>query len=186
MRSEISKNGLHSTNETKKCYKLNKTRIQTIRTNYKGAIQMQIYQATLEDLEGVANLFNLYRVFYEQKSDIEGARAYIMERLENKDSVIFVVKNNQQYVAFTQLYPTFSSISMKRAWILNDLYVHVESRKQGIGEMLLQKVKEYGIQTGAKSITLSTAPDNYSAQRLYERNGYVRDTQFYQYELSLV
>ncbi|WP_097073213.1 GNAT family N-acetyltransferase [Ureibacillus xyleni] len=146
---------------------------------------MEIYQATMEDLEGVAKLFNLYRMFYEQTSDIEGASAYIKKRFENKESVIFVVKDGLEYVGFTQLYPTFSSISMKRAWILNDLYVDAAARNQGIGEMLLQKVKEHGIQTGAKSISLSTAPDNYSAQKLYEKNGYVRDSQFYQYELSL-
>lgn len=146
---------------------------------------MEIYQATMEDLEGVSNLFNLYRIFYERTSDLKGARAYIKERLEKKDSVIFVVKNKQEYVGFTQLYPTFSSISMKRAWILNDLYVKAEARKQGIGEMLLQKAKDYAIETGAKSISLSTAPDNYYAQRLYIKNGYIRDTQYYQYELSL-
>ncbi|WP_342573045.1 GNAT family N-acetyltransferase [Solibacillus sp. FSL K6-1781] len=146
---------------------------------------MEIYQATIEDLEGVSNLFNLYRVFYQQTSDLEGAKAYIKERLENEDSVIFVVKNKKDYVGFTQLYPTFSSISMKRAWILNDLYVDAEARKQGIGEMLLQKVKDFATETGAKNISLSTAPDNYSAQRLYEKNGYIRDSQFYQYELSL-
>ena len=43
---------------------------------------------------------------------------------------------------------------MKRAWILNDLYVDAEARKQGIGEMLLHKVKDYAIETGAKSISL--------------------------------
>ena len=146
---------------------------------------MEIDQATMEDLEGVSNLFNLYRIFYQKTSDLEGARAYIKERLENKDSVIFIVKNKQAYVGFTQLYPTFSSISMKRAWILNDLYVEAVARKQGIGEMLLQKVKDYAIETGAKSISLSTSLDNNSAQRLYEKNGYTRDSQFYQYELSL-
>lgn len=146
---------------------------------------MEIYQATIEDLEGVANLFNLYRMFYQQTSDLEGAKTYIKKRLESRDSVIFVVKDNQEYVGFTQLYPTFSSISMKRAWILNDLYVDAEARNQGIGEMLIDKAKDYAIETRAKSISLETAPDNYSAQRLYEKNGYVRDSQFYHYELSL-
>ncbi|MEC1718689.1 GNAT family N-acetyltransferase [Schinkia azotoformans] len=146
---------------------------------------MKILHATIEDLEGVSNLFNLYRMFYQQESDLEGAKAYIKERIENKDSVIFVVKDKQNYVGFTQLYPTFSSISMKRAWIFNDLYVDTEARKQGVGEMLLHKAKEYAIETGAKSISLETASDNYSAQRLYERNGYKRDSQFYHYELDL-
>ena len=146
---------------------------------------MEIYQATIEDLEGVSNLFNLYRIFYEQTSDLEGAKTYIKNRLENEDSVIFVVKDQQEYAGFTQLYPTFSSISMKRAWILNDMYVDTEYRKRGIGEMLLHKAKDYAIETGAKSISLETAPDNDAAQKLYEKNGYVRDSQFYHYELSL-
>ena len=124
-------------------------------------------------------------MFYQQTSDLEGATAYIKERLENEDSVIYVVQNKKDYVGFTQLYPTFSSISMKRAWILNDLYVDAKARKQGIGEILLQKVKDFATETGAKNISLSTAPDNYSAQSLYEKNGYIRDSQFYQYELSL-
>lgn len=146
---------------------------------------MNIYQATMADLEDVSHLFNLYRMFYQQPSDLEGAKMYIKERLENEDSVIFLVKDNEKYVGFTQLYPSFSSISMKRVWILNDLYVKAENRKQGIGEMLLQKVKAFAIETEAKSISLSTAFTNDSAQRLYEKNGYIRDTEFYHYDLSL-
>ena len=57
---------------------------------------MEIYQATIGDLEGVTNLFNLYRVFYQQTSDLEGAKIYIEKRLESKDSVIFVVKDQQK------------------------------------------------------------------------------------------
>ncbi|MCM3785048.1 GNAT family N-acetyltransferase [Neobacillus mesonae] len=146
---------------------------------------MNIYLAEIADLEGVSNLFNLYRMFYDQASDLEGARNYIQQRLESKDSAIFVVKDGQKYVGFTQLYPTFSSISMRRAWILNDLYVDADARKQGIGEMLLSKAKEYAIETGAKSIALETAPDNDSAQRLYEKHGYVKDSKYFHYELSL-
>ncbi|MEH7238889.1 GNAT family N-acetyltransferase [Bacillus sp. JJ1562] len=146
---------------------------------------MKIYQATFDELDGVSDLYNKYRMFYHQESDIEGAKNYIRERIESKESIIFIVKDEQNYIGFTQLYPTFSSISMKRAWILNDLYVDSTARKQGVGEMLLQKAKEYAIETGAKSLSLSTAPDNHSAQRLYEKNGYKRDSQYYHYELDL-
>ncbi|MFC4025548.1 GNAT family N-acetyltransferase [Oceanobacillus longus] len=146
---------------------------------------MELFQATIEDLDGVSNLFNLYRMFYQQETDMEGAKTYIKERIESKESVIFVVKDKQNYIGFIQLYPTFSSISMKRAWILNDLYVDTKARKQGVGEMLLDKAKEYAIETGAKSLSLSTAQDNYSAQRLYEKSGYKKDSQFFHYELDL-
>ncbi|THE13028.1 GNAT family N-acetyltransferase [Bacillus timonensis] len=146
---------------------------------------MEIFQATIEDLDGVANLFNSYRMFYQQESDVEGAMTYIKARMETNESVIFVAKDKENYVGFTQLYPTFSSISMKKVWILNDLYVDSKARKQGVGERLLQKAKEYALETGAKSLSLSTAPDNHTAQRLYEKNGYKRDSQFYHYELEL-
>jgi ribosomal protein S18 acetylase RimI-like enzyme len=146
---------------------------------------VEVFRATMDDLDGVFDLFNLYRMFYKQDSDLNGAKRYIKERIESNESIIFVVKDKEKYVGFTQLYPTFSSISMKRAWILNDLYVAAEARGQGVGEKLLQKAKDYALATGANSISLSTAPDNLSAQRLYEKNGYERDSQFYHYELSL-
>ncbi|WP_100333033.1 GNAT family N-acetyltransferase [Bacillus alkalisoli] len=146
---------------------------------------MEVRRATTGDLAGVAQLFNKYRMFYEQNSDLEGATQYIKERLDKNESVIFVVINGEEYVGFTQLYPTFSSISMMRAWILNDLYVDEVARKQGVGEMLLSMAKDFGLETGAKSIALSTATDNLAAQSLYEKNGYKKDETFYQYELIL-
>lgn len=146
---------------------------------------MEIYQASMEDLEGVSALFNLYRVFYSQAPDLEAAAGYIRERLEKKDSVIFVVREEGKYLGFTQLYPTFSSISMKRAWILNDLYVDAGTRKGGIGKKLIDKAKELAAETGAVSISLSTAPDNFTAQSLYEKMGFKRDEQFYHYELVI-
>ncbi len=146
---------------------------------------MDIYRAGMKDAEGVAGLFDSYRSFYGQKPDLQGAATFIKERLESRDSVIFIVREGESYIGFAQLYPTFSSIGMKRAWILNDLYVSRMARKRGAGDMLLRKAREFAIQTGAKSISLSTAPDNHTARRLYEKNGYKQDTQFYHYELEL-
>ncbi|ARF13000.1 GNAT family N-acetyltransferase [Sporosarcina ureae] len=73
---------------------------------------------------------------------------------------------------------------MKKAWILNDMFVDPEARKLGIGQTLLQKAKDYVQEIGAKSIVLETAADDYTAQKLYENNGYERDTQLYHYELK--
>ncbi|UAL48016.1 GNAT family N-acetyltransferase [Sutcliffiella horikoshii] len=146
---------------------------------------MEIYQATMKDLDAVASLFNMYRTFYQQTPDLEGAKTFIRSRLENKDSVIFVAKSNNEYIGFTQLYPTFSSISMKKAWILNDMFVDAKARNHGVGGMLLQKAKEFANKTGAKSITLETTPDNEVAQGLYEKYGYKKDDQYYHYYLEL-
>jgi ribosomal protein S18 acetylase RimI-like enzyme len=147
---------------------------------------MEIYQATLSDLKEVSNLFNLYRMFYKQPSNLNGAELFISERLKNQESVIFVAVDQGKYLGFTQLYPSFSSVSMKRTWILNDLYVHEEARKKGVAQKLLETAKEYALSTGAKSLELQTAPDNKDAQRLYEKNGYKADSSFLNYSLNLI
>ncbi|WYP26395.1 GNAT family N-acetyltransferase [Alkalihalobacillus sp. FSL W8-0930] len=146
---------------------------------------MDVYHATLEDLKAVSHLFNNYREFYQQKTDLTGATSYIQERLTNQDSIIIVAKDGHDYLGFAQLYPTFSSIAMQKAFILNDLYVSESARKRGVGDGLLQAVKDTILQHQIFRLSLSTAFDNHAAQRLYEKHGFVRDTEFYHYQLTL-
>ncbi|MFK3936898.1 GNAT family N-acetyltransferase [Alkalihalobacillus sp. NPDC078783] len=146
---------------------------------------MDVYHATLEDLEPVSDLFNKYREFYQQKTNVAGATSYITERLTNQDSIIIVSKDGNDYLGFAQLYPTFSSIAMQKAFILNDLYVTESARKRGVGDALLQAVKDTILQHQIFRLSLSTAMDNHAAQRLYEKHGFVRDNDFYHYQLTI-
>ena len=146
---------------------------------------MEVYQATIKDLDGVSKLFDSYRVFYEQPSNIEAAKNFIQERLEKNDSIIFVAVKNGEYFGFTQLYPSFSSVSMRRLWILNDLYVMQGARKSGVGKKLLAAAKQLAIQTQAKGLSLQTAVDNVSAQALYESDGWKKDEKFLYYTLNI-
>ncbi|MBE1556742.1 GNAT family N-acetyltransferase [Sporosarcina limicola] len=147
---------------------------------------MEFYQANKFDIEGVAQLFDLYRQFYEQPKNLTGAYKFIEERLSTEDSIIFVAKREGEYVGFAQLYPTYSSVSMKKVWILNDLFVMKDERQSGVAQQLLQLAIELCRQTDAKYLTLETAITNEKAQKLYEKNGFVRDTIFAHYELSFV
>ena len=83
-------------------------------------------------------------------------------------------------MGFTQLYPTFSSVSMQRFYILNDLYVLPTLRGQGIGESLLNAAKDLAKANNWKGLALETAVDN-PAQKLYERLGWERSDDFYHY-----
>ncbi|WP_028558773.1 GNAT family N-acetyltransferase [Paenibacillus pinihumi] len=140
-------------------------------------------QATTADAAAVAVLFDQYRIFYGQQTDIAGAEAYLQERLERGESVIFVAWDGEtgQAAGFTQLYPTFSSISMQASWILNDLYVPEAFRQRGIARQLMNTAKHFAASTGAKGLALSTGINNNTAQRLYESLGYERDEDFYHY-----
>ncbi|NGY69740.1 GNAT family N-acetyltransferase [Bacillus megaterium] len=146
---------------------------------------MDMYQATIRDIEGITHLFNLYRIFYRQKSNQEEARAFILERFQQKDSIIFVAVHQGNYLGFTQMYPFFSSVAMQKLWILNDLYVLKSARKQGVASNLLKVAKEYAQSTGAKGIKLETEISNTSAQQLYEINGYEKDNKNFYYSLDV-
>ena len=74
---------------------------------------------------------------------------------------------------------------MKRAWILNDLYVIEGIRSQGVARGLMNQARDYAIATRAKGIQLSTALDNVRAQKLYESLNYERDVEYYHYYLTL-
>lgn len=146
--------------------------------------RIEIIQASLEHVEVLTPLFDGYRQFYKQPSNLNGARRFLSERLANKESVIFLASNEQEGLGFVQLYPTFSSIALKRLWILNDLYVLPDARRQGIGRALLKRAQQFASETGAKGLVLETAIDN-PAQNLYRLMGYQRDQEFYSYYLNL-
>ena len=62
---------------------------------------MRIYEATIADLDGLASVFNNYRMFYRQDSDLEGAKVFLRNRIERKESVIFVAVEDGEYIGFT-------------------------------------------------------------------------------------
>ena len=138
-----------------------------------------------QDLEQIAQLFNAYRIFYKQSSDLNAATQFIQKRLQQQDSKIFVYKKDNQIFGFTQLYPTYSSISMKHAWILNDLYVDEQHRQKGVAEALMQHAIEFAKHTDAAYISLETCKTNLKAQALYKKLGFVPSTDMLFLSLTL-
>lgn len=146
---------------------------------------MIVSRAGLSDLEALVPLFAAYRVFYKQPDAPQTARAFLDDRLRNEESVIFVARLDGKTVGFTQLYPCFSSVRASRSWILNDLYVDDSARRKGVAAALLDAARQHGIATGATSLTLQTGKDNTAAQALYEREGWIRQDDYYWYDLPL-
>lgn len=140
----------------------------------------------------VIELFDKYRVFYKQPSNIELAKNFIQTRLDNNESVLFaaIAKDENEIIpiGFTQLYPKFSSARAIKIWILNDLYVEPKYRKQSIGENLIKTALNYAKEDGASYVELSTAVDNHNAQSLYESLGFIRqnpNTDFFNYKIDV-
>ena len=135
---------------------------------------MKIVSAQLDNLEDLIPLFDAYRVFYEQDSDIERARQFLRERFTKNDAVIYIAYLNKTPIGFTQLYPLHSSVSMKGMYLLNDLYIDIDYRGKGVGTLLIEKAKQLCKEKGLKGLAIQTAYDN-PAQQLYKRLGFVKD-----------
>ncbi len=136
----------------------------------------QVRKATLADIDALAVLFNQYRVFYRKEPDENAARSFLTERIVNNESEIFVaIHQNGTFAGFVQLYPIFSSTRMKRAWLLNDLFVNAEFRGQGFSVHLIEKAKELCYKTNACGMMLETEISNTIGNNLYPKTGFVLD-----------
>ena len=144
---------------------------------------MHVRAATPDDLPELTRLFDGYRAFYRQPSDPAAAGCFLRERFEHADSHLFVAPSNQGLAGFTQLYPSLSSVAMARIFVLNDLFVEPVQRRSGVGRALLEAVHAFARSRGAVRVSLETAVDNHTAQRLYEALGYARDAAFHRYHL---
>jgi GNAT superfamily N-acetyltransferase len=148
--------------------------------------QLRLWRAALEDLDALVPLFDAYRQFYGLASDVALCRTFLAERIGRAESVVFLAAvSGGTAVGFTQMYPSFGSLSAAPLWILYDLFVAPQARKMGVARQLMKRARQHAEGTGAKTIVLSTARMNEAAQRLYESLGYSLDTEFLTYELSL-
>lgn len=141
-----------------------------------------ICRATMDDIDRVVPLFDAYRRFYGQPSDVAGARHFLTERIRQDESVILIADDD---TGFTQLYPCFSSVRMQPTIILNDLFVVPDARGRGVGHALLAAACDHARTVGAARMTLSTAVDNSAAHALYIRAGWQRDAQFHTFAIAV-
>ena len=139
-----------------------------------------ITRAGPADLDALATLFDTYRQFYGQPSDVERGRKWLRERLRFGESMVLLARRGNALVGFAQLYPMFSSVRTAKTWILNDLYVDASARRKGIARQLLQAAADFAKTDGATGIALETASDNAAARALYRAAGWREDaTQWY-------
>jgi ribosomal protein S18 acetylase RimI-like enzyme len=145
-------------------------------------MSITVRQATIHDLDLVAPLFDAYRVFYGQATDIERATRFLRERFQQHDSiVIFALNTDGEGAGFVQLYPMYSSVRTSRSYLLNDLFVAPNARRGGVAAALMHAAMDIARALGASGMTLATAHANTPAQHLYESLGWQRDAEFREY-----
>jgi ribosomal protein S18 acetylase RimI-like enzyme len=146
--------------------------------------RINVRPSEVQDVGQLTDLVEQYREFYGQARS-EQTPSYLMERISRRESVILVAENDDALVGFTQCYPTFSTVSLSPIWLLNDLFVIPDHRRQQVAEQLMQAAEDAAKEAGATRIWLRTAHTNTPAQSLYEKRGWVEDEVFRRYDLML-
>ena len=137
---------------------------------------MTTRKITIADIDKLSKIFDDYRIFYEKKSDIKGAAKFLLERVSNNESEIFITENDtNELVGFVQLYPIFSSTRMKKLWLLNDLFIDENYRGKGISILLIDEAKNLCKETDACGLILETAKSNKVGNNLYHKTGFSLD-----------
>lgn len=142
---------------------------------------IRVRQAVLSDLDDLAALFDSYRVFQGRPSDPAAARAFLRERFEHGESIVFIAFDGLAALGFAQLFPSFSSVALQRVFILNDLFVRASGRRKGVASALLAAVEQHARSLGAVRVTLNVARDNLPGQALYAARGWRQDAQFHMF-----
>ncbi|AXO90066.1 N-acetyltransferase family protein [Pseudomonas sp. K1(2024)] len=149
---------------------------------------MRIIKATLEHLDLLTPLFVQYREFYGQLPYPDTSRTFLRKRLTRGESVIYLAlpdDDDSRLLGFCQLYPSFSSLSLKRVWIVNDIYVAEDSRRMLVADHLMREAKKMAKQSNAIRLRVSTSSDNEVAKKTYESMGFRKDTEFENYILPI-
>ena len=148
---------------------------------------MRIVQATLEHLDQLTPLFIKYRELFGQVAYPESSRKFLSTRISRKESVIYLAMpdDEERILGFCQLYPSYSSLSLKRVWILNDIYVCEEARRQLVADHLIQAAKKMAKETQAIRMRVSSSINNDVAHKLYESLGFVEDHEFKNFILPI-
>ncbi|MCR8924156.1 GNAT family N-acetyltransferase [Dasania sp. GY-MA-18] len=147
---------------------------------------LSVVKAQPKHLADAAQLFDLYRQFYRESSNIKLASDYLKKHMENNSSTIFLAYTSDgKAVGFTQLYRSYCSLAAAPIFILYDLYVDNSARQLGVARTLMNQAKAYAKEQKAQRIDLETAIDNYPAQALYIDLGYKKDEEYFKYSLEL-
>jgi GNAT superfamily N-acetyltransferase len=127
-----------------------------------------------KDIPVLQNLMLQYIVdFYKKPKPAEAElRNLIQHLLGHPDSGMqFIAEKEGQLLGFATLYFTFSTLQVKRAAILNDLFIIESARGEKVGEQLFKKCLSYIRENDFAYMTWETGKDNIAAQGLYNKMG---------------
>lgn len=144
-----------------------------------------VKKAGLADVPALVPLFVAYRSFYGVSAPVDTVQNYLAARLQTGQSVVLLAEQAGQACGFSQLYPSWCSLTLAPYYILFDLYVSSDHRRQGVARQLLKAAVAEGQAQQMDRLELATGVDNAGAQALYRALGWQQDCEFLHFGLPL-
>jgi len=150
------------------------------------AAEVEIALIADEEFEQLLPLIAAYQRFYEVEEIDEGRNRAFFRRFlaPSEDGLLLGARRDGRLVGYACLYWHFSSLEAVESVLMNDLYVIEEARGEGVGRALIEATAEVARERGVPYVEWSTAPDNTTAQRLYDSTGAKR-SEWVSYELRV-
>lgn len=150
------------------------------------AAEVEIAPIADEEFEGLLPLIAAYQRFYEvEEIDEERNRTFFRRFLApSEDGLLLGARRGGLLLGYACLYWHFSSLEAVESVLMNDLYVIEEARGEGVGRTLIEATAEVARERGVPYIEWATAPDNHTAQGLYDSTGAER-SEWVSYELRV-
>jgi len=152
---------------------------------------IEIRPVTAAEFPDFEPLFVLYQQFYEVEDiDRDRNRTFFSRFLVGPDGSgsadgwLLGAFDGSEPVGFGCFYRHRSSLSATDIVLMNDLYVTEATRGKGTGRALIDAGVELARGSGASHLSWATAPDNHTAQRLYDSTGAHKST-WLEYEIEV-
>jgi GNAT superfamily N-acetyltransferase len=148
--------------------------------------ELEISPVEASEFERLLPLIAAYQRFYEAENiDEDRNRAFFRRFLApREDGVLLAAREGNELLGYACLYWHFSSTQAVETVLMNDLFVSETARRRGVGRALIEASATVARERGAAQLQWSTAPDNHTAQRLYDSTGAER-SEWVEYELKL-
>ena len=149
-------------------------------------MSIDIVPVTRDNLALVLPLIAEYQRFYQAEPNTERNRAHfgLLVTTPALGAQWLAQSSTGRALGFVTAYRVLSSVSAIEQCLLNDLYVVPEMRGQGLGRTMILHCLAWAKQQGFAGIHWQTAPDNATAQRLYDALPTQRST-WYTYDLGV-
>jgi GNAT superfamily N-acetyltransferase len=147
---------------------------------------IEIAPVSEAEFEQLLPLIAAYQRFYEvEEIDEERNRAFFRRFLApSEDGMLLGARDGERLLGYACLYWHFSSTLARETVLMNDLYVEAEARGKGVGRALIEASRDVARERDAAHLEWATAPDNFTAQGLYDSTGAAR-SEWLEYELGL-